>query len=291
MPAFTWAQPALSGSFRAEPLGQLELGTTGERLSGTVAAGNVCRFQGKRVVLEGAFEGSVLVGSLTLCQTGPSCEPERTYPVLAIYNPTSGNLTAHVRLQPGCQSPALLGSRLVLQPAVTPQAPAEDTEGAAALVARKRTVSTQETIDRYLKDGDAAFKAGDYDRAARIFETVRSLEPDNKFAHHGLGGSLLFLGKPVEAIKLLERARNLGLDRNWEVPYLLACAHGRLGKKKQGLDYLRLSLRLGYPVDLKPLSQETDLQTLVGSEAELQALAQQVRRKQGARERQASPEP
>jgi hypothetical protein len=272
LPALAWAGPVLSGTFRVEPFGRMELTTEGDLVAGVTASGNSCKFEERRRVLEGAFEGSVLVGTVTLCQSGAGCEPEQVYPLLAVYSPADGSLTAHVRLSPGCQSPALLkGGRLVWVPASAPQAASEQ-EG---LVAGKRGELrlSRETIDAALRKGDALFKQGQYALATEQFQGVVDHDANNPVANHLLGASLLMQRQEHKAIDALKKARKL---KKWETFYLLACAYSRTGERKQGLSSLRQALKLGNSVDVAKWSEDTDLINLLGSQQELKAFLMQA---------------
>lgn len=271
VPSLAGAEPVLSGLYRTDLFGQLELSTQGDRLQGLMASGNACNFEGRRRVLEGTFEGNVLVGTLTLCQSGgPPCEPERAYPVLAVYSPADGSLATHVRLRPGCQSPVLLnGGRLVMTPVEDGSALRRASEGMASKGAQRRDRrSSAEAITELLKEGDALRRAGEFERAARRFEEALALDSRNALAHHLLGGARLLNGQAQEALESLEKARSLGL-KSAETEYFIACAHGRLGNKTKGREHLRRAIRLGYRVDATLLARDADLRTLVANEAEL----------------------
>ena len=295
LPALVLAQPALSGPYRVEPFGPLELSTHGDRLLGLTAPGNACNFEGKKAVLEGGFEGSVLVGTLTLCQTGPGCAQEAEYPVLGLYNAADGSVSTFVRLKAGCQSPAVPKSgRLVLVRDSAQEAPAAGASavGSASSVARKRArASDSEAVTNALKEGDAFLRAGNYPLAVRRFEAVLSLDENNPVAYHGLGAAQLLRGQPQSAVGSLEKARHYGL-RHQETEYLLACAYGRVGKKPKGKEALRRAVWLGYRVDAALWEKDADLRNLVGGERELQAFLRQARgRKQVESARQDPSDP
>lgn len=296
LPALVLAQPALSGPYRVEPFGPLELSLNGDRLLGLTASGNACNFEGRKPVLEGGFEGAVLVGTLTLCQTGPGCAQEEAYPVLGLYNAADGSISTFVRLKAGCQSPAVpKGGRLVLVRDSAEEAPAAGAwaVGSASAVARKRDRrSNSEAVATYLKEGEAYYRSGDYAQAARRFEAVLSLDENNPMAYHGLGAAQLLRGQAQEAVGFLEKARHYGLQHQ-ETEYLLACAYGRVGKKPKGKEALLRAVRYGYRVDAAVLERDADLRNLLGSEPELQTFLKKTRRssKQVESARQDSSDP
>jgi tetratricopeptide (TPR) repeat protein len=269
LPALAWAGPALSGAYRSEPLGRMELATEGDRLTGVTASANACNFASGTRMLEGAFEDSVLVGTVTLCQTGNGCASEQAYPLLAVYNPADGSLSAHVKLRQGCQSPAVLkNGRLVWMPAGAEEASLEETPGGK----RGPLRLSQERVTATLRQAGTLFNQGDYVAAAEHFQAVVDHDANNALAHHGLGGSLFFQKRGLErrAIEELKKARRLD-GRNPATPFLMAVAYGRLGEKKQGLIHLRQAMKLGYSVDAALWSRDTDLRNLLGSEEEFQA--------------------
>ncbi len=65
------AAPSLNGPYHSDRFGRLELHTEGGRLSARQTSGGVCKFAADRRMIEGEFEGNVLVGSVTLCREGP----------------------------------------------------------------------------------------------------------------------------------------------------------------------------------------------------------------------------
>lgn len=85
----------------------------------------------------------------------------------------------------------------------------------AALVAAAALASHEE--------GLAAFKAGDYDRAATLFRQVVDDRPGEFASHLMLGRSLLFAGRSTEAVEVADHL--VGLDPSYEHLLLLGRAH------------------------------------------------------------------
>jgi hypothetical protein len=77
--------------------------------------GRPCGFKDGQVFVRAALEGSVLVGTASLCQTGPQCAPLKEAPLFAFLD-AQGQLTAEVRADPGCTIPGAKEGRLVLAP-------------------------------------------------------------------------------------------------------------------------------------------------------------------------------
>jgi tetratricopeptide (TPR) repeat protein len=276
LPVLAWAGPAPSGSYRADPLGRLVLTTEGEHVTGRLAAGGACGFPDAHPVLEGQFEGQVLVGTLTLCQTGEACAPQERYPILAIFHAADGSLVTQVRLREGCQSPALPrgSSRLVFQPEVA-QAPVAAAEpGSASFVARKREKRNQEVSKQALLRGVTLMRRQDYVGAAEQFTSSIVYDESNWAAYHGLGAVRLRQGQVRVAIEMLEKAHALN-RRSPDILYTLACAYARAGERTRAKELLGQAVRHGYQLRQEALEGE-ELQGLL-SEAEQEALLRQVR--------------
>jgi hypothetical protein len=119
------APPRLAGRYTSEGLGELEFTTREGRVHARHLAGGGCPYRSDEEVVTGEFEGNVLVGTLAVCQRGASCQA-RSYPMLAFYHPDDGSLSAHVRLESGCTSPALQEGVLRLTPLQGSAAVTED---------------------------------------------------------------------------------------------------------------------------------------------------------------------
>jgi hypothetical protein len=290
VPGLAAAGPSLSGSFRAEPYGTLELKTEGNHVTG-MAVGGACRFDTPRKVLEGDFEGSVLVARLTVCLTGELCPPEQSYSVLGFYNEVDGTVVAHVRLREGCQSAALPRSgRFILTPVpkeIPEETPTSGTEGAAGDMSGKRTARTEAARQANLR-GDQLYKSKKFFEAARQFK--QSLDYDsgdsNWPAYLGRGSSLLKMGQTDLAIKDLERSRTANANyapasKDLNILYMLGCAYGQKGERRKALEYLRSAVEAGYPLH-KAAEADPDLKRVMGSDPQFQelvnkSLAQQTR--------------
>src|SRR5262245_40954454 len=95
VPSLAGAGPSLSGSYRAEGLGTVELRTEGGHVVGKATdGGSGCKLDPNVPVLEGDFEGSVLVARVTLCVTGDMCPPTQSYGLLGFYNEANRSVVA-----------------------------------------------------------------------------------------------------------------------------------------------------------------------------------------------------
>ncbi len=291
VPGLAMAGPSLSGSFRADPFGTLELRTEGTHVIGTAVEGGACRFDASRKVLEGDFEGSVLVARLTLCLTGELCPAEQSYSVLGFYNEVDGSVVAHVRLREGCLSAGLPRSgRFVMTPVreqLPEETPTSGVEGAAGDASGKRNARMEAARQASLR-GEQLYRSKRFSEAAKQFKL--SLDYDsgdsNWPAYLGRGSSLLKMGQVDLAIKDLERSRtgnaNSALGaKDLNILYMLGCAHGQRGDRRKALEYLRSAVEAGYPLH-KSAEADPDLKRVLGSDPQFQdlvnkSLAQQNR--------------
>jgi tetratricopeptide (TPR) repeat protein len=286
-PVLALAGPVLSGNFRADAYGTLALSTEGERVVGTAVDGGPCRFDAERQVLEGDFQGGVLVGRLTLCQTGTLCPQEQAYPILAFYNEEDEALVAHVRLRAGCQSAALKEGRFVLLPVrKEPEPPpSPGSSSLASVVANKRTPRDAEAAKKANELGGRQYLENQFALAAKQFEISLSHDSGDKnwAAYMGRGSSRLKLGQVDGAIEDLERARQANARvspsaRDTRILYMLGCAYAQKGEKRKALDYLRQAVKVGYPLH-EMVENDPDLQRHLGNEQEFVELLKKSREK------------
>ena len=261
------AAPDLTGPYKGE-LGVVQFETQGGRVSGHYAKGGECNFEPDRRIVEGAFEGNVLVGTVTLCQVGQSCQ-ERVYPLLAFFNPHDGMLSADVKLEPGCQSPALSGKRLLLQ------------KGAPADAAGGKRGNAKRSQELSLKAFDLAQRAvhaSDFQRAKREFEIALSYDEKNYVGYLGLGVAEISLSHVQAAIEAYRRAAELKPDYV-DAYYNLACAYARLGDRKETLANLNKAVQLGF-AEPDTMVGDRDLGSLLGSDPEFNQLLAKLRDQQ-----------
>ncbi len=262
-------------------MGAIELSLEDDRLVGQLEHSGACHFERSRQVLRGSFEGSVLVGWVTLCQRGKGCE-ERTYPLLALYDPKDQSLTGRVKLEPGCSSPALGGNTLKLKVAgdaeraqrPAPRPRAAELKQQKQLEARFRDLATQAILR-----GDALLKSGDYDGAAQAFARAVSYQDENFVAYNGLGVAEFLGGNILNALRAYERARALA-PHEADTYVNIASVHARLGDRPRALDNIRLALRhnLRNP---ELITHDEDLQRVLGADPEFAKIVASI----GARSR------
>jgi tetratricopeptide (TPR) repeat protein len=291
-PALAAAGPVLSGSFRADPYASLELTTEGERVTGVVVDGGACRFDApRRVMLEGEFQGSVLVGRLTLCQTGDKCaEAVQAYPILGFYSPEDSALVAHVRLSEGCQSPALKAGRFVLVPARKEASDTPTTTNSAVeIVARRNVAKSGDEAKKALERGEQLYKERKYSQAAEQFDL--SLYHDsgngNWPAYLGRGSSRLKLGQVEQGLKDLEKSLRIK-SREPGILYMLACAWGQKGDKKKALDFLERAVNQGYALHAY-IEGDPELKKFLAQESKFQELLEKSQKQQAQSRGSAGP--
>jgi hypothetical protein len=231
--AALWAVPVragpVSGVFTGA-LGRIAFETEARgRVVGRYADGGPCGFDLRRPVVDGELEGDVLVGVVTLCQTGPACG-ERAYPILAFRLP-DGSLSAHVKLEPGCQSPALEGARMVLRPA-----PDQSVELAAD---KKRPKKSNAACVEIVNKATQLLPKHDFAGASFYFAEGLACNDQNWIAHLGL------------AIAELRR----------ENDYNRACAYSHVGQQDKALQALSRAVDLGW-ADPKGMVDDPDLRPL-----------------------------
>jgi tetratricopeptide (TPR) repeat protein len=223
-----------------------------------------CKFDPQRPVVDGEFEGDVLVGAVTLCQTGPACE-ERTYPILA-FRLSDGSLSAQVKLEPACQSAALDGTRLVLRPV-------PDQATALASVNEPPKLTNAECSAALLK-GNALYEKHDWAGVSFYFKKGLACNEAIWQAHLAIGNAELRRGNVEAALVSYNRAREISIAQEQEndgIYYNIACVYSQIGDQAKALEALRRALDLGWSdptamerdADLKPLRELPAFKELV----------------------------
>ncbi|MFZ5469375.1 MAG: tetratricopeptide repeat protein [Myxococcota bacterium] len=282
LPAASWAAtPTLSGLYRAQEAGVLLFTTEDDRVSGKYVSGGACAFEADQRIIEGRFEGNVLVGSVLLCQTGAACPP-KVYPWLAVYHPVSGTLFGEVKLDAACTSPALAGTRLLVSALAAGERPSAGklSGSSAALIAKKKSNGKKnlELHKDALLKGKRLLEAGDFAGAAQQFAVGISYNESNWTAYFGLGVAEFKRGNVLKAIASYERARELARNvrqNEADISYNLACAHSRLGDKKAALAHLKSAVKQGFSLP-EAMSSDADLIRLFQDDPEFKKLVAQA---------------
>jgi tetratricopeptide (TPR) repeat protein len=278
------AAPALNGSFSGD-LGVLSFETEqGGRVSGHFQGGGPCSFVVDRRILDGQFEGDVLLGTVILCQVGAACR-ERAYPFMAFYNAKEGTLSANIKLEASCDSPALKGKRLFLRKG-TPEE-AEGTPGTDLTSRRPRDSKRIAELARKAFDtGQKFLKVGDFSQASKQFELGLSYDERNFAGYLGLGVAEIGLGHAQRALDSYARSAELKPDFP-DTYFNIACVYARSRDREQTLKNLEKAIRFGFDEpDL--MNGDHDLKSLLGDAPEFRAIVakaseQRSRRQHGAR--------
>jgi len=260
------AGPTLDGAYYGQ-LGHVRFTTDARgHVEGRYGLGGPCAFDAGRPVVDGALQGNVMVGSVTLCQTGPACE-ERTYPFLGFVE-DDGAVVADVRLDPGCDSPGLQRKRLVLEVARPENGQsALGPDGKVALGSlHKRPAgkkAQQKQCDADFQRAVGLMPKNDFAGAVYYFEAALACG-DAVVLYQGIGVAQLNRDVPNAAMAALEKARDLAAKTGQEDPqihYNLACAYVRLGDKAAAIKSLQRAVALGF-ADPTQLATDRDLATL-----------------------------
>lgn len=273
----------LEGRWEAAGLGLLELTEQeGGRLVAQPITGSTCPLAAGVPVLEGQLEGSVLVGKVTLCQRGPSCET-RAYPVLAFFHSgATPTLSALVKLDSGCSSDAVQDTVLTLTrvgdlPSGQVGGPEASTVSAADVAARAGLTGAerQQLLASLVERGHALLQAHRARESVAVWQEMLGLEPTSWLAHLGMGLAQLELDQLPRAQQELELALQYAPPQAWDIHYNLACLHARKGDRARSLDYLEEAVRRGFDMP-ESMARDKDLSTLLRNDVAFQRLVQKA---------------
>jgi hypothetical protein len=194
------AAPRIAPSLKGE-LGILNVRTEKGWLKATVEKSAACSFEPGRRVLLARFESDVLVGSLVICQSPTSMCIEREVPFMGFVDEHTGEVWADVKLEHGCSSPALKGSRLSLAPT-----PKRGTPNKKELTLRAKQNASATKLA--LTNARALLEKKDFQRSAAAFERALSFDERNGDAYTGLVTAHLELGQSGRAMQVVERAKS-----------------------------------------------------------------------------------
>lgn len=297
-----WAGPTLNGTFQGEAFGPIELRSDGDHLVGTAPAGGPCQRPAAQQALTGDFQGNVFLGEVTLCQTGDTCNPSQSYVVMLVYNVEERALGGMVKLEGGCESPALLKNGLLLLRApdqgaaltpVTVQASERQAQasvpvapppsGGAAQVAAQRRLEPVD-VAATLKQG-LSLLAQNPIGASQQFQLVlaQEKEKNNAWALMGMGVSYFLRRQHLDAVTFLDRARGAGSPQaRAEASFWKACVKRATQESRAAQDELRRALNEGWSAPEGNALVERELQLFANEGAVYEPLLKQAR---GSRKR------
>jgi len=266
--------PILDGAYHGE-LGVLQFATDDAgRVVAHYEGGGKCPYEPERRLVEGTFQGNVLVGSVTLCENGPACHG-RTYALMAFYDPRTGSLTGDIKVEPGCEAVGLKGQRLLLEKGLP-----EGTDGGetARIGSARHEVNSRKNAEearKAFREGQRAVEVNDYPRAKRFFEISLSFDEGQNYAtYEGLGVAELHLGHVQRALEVLKRSLDFKKDRG--TYYNLACAYARLGNRPQTLASLNNAIQLGF-AEAESMKADPDLAKLLAGDADFLELVERAK--------------
>jgi len=270
------ASPSLQGMFRAGELGVVDVTTSNEgRVVARYKGVGKCPFKPEMQVLSGTFEGDVFLGTVFICQQGPSCEPEKAFPFFAVYH--EGALAGDVKLDTGCSSPGLEGRRLNVAVATAEDRllVSHDDTASAAGIAGKNANQNKKELEKMAKDasilGQLKMKEQNYTAARTAFERAISYDDMDWKTWSYLSQVELKLGNVAKGLESIQKAvlvapkakTKLTDQELGDLFYNQACAQSRNSKKKEALTALRNAFRLGDVASLLEAAQtDSDLDFL-----------------------------
>jgi tetratricopeptide (TPR) repeat protein len=217
-------------------------------------------------VLSGTFEGDVFLGTVFICQVGPSCETEKAFPFFAVYH--GGALAGDVKLDVGCSSPGLEGRRLNVAVA-SPEDRlliSQDSENSASSIAGKN--SNRKELEARAREafnaGQLKIKENNFSAARTALERSISYDDGDWKTWMLLGQVELKLGNAAKGLECLQKAilaarppkARLTDQELGDLFYNHACAQARNGKKKDAITSLRSAFRVGDLAELIANAQE-----------------------------------
>jgi hypothetical protein len=244
----------LVGPHRLSELGIIELSTDDGRVAGRVRGGGSCQFPADLQVLTGAMEGNVFVGTVLVCQDGPGCEKEKTYPFLALV--ASDGMSGEVKLDTGCRSPALDGKRLRAVPATKEDLQRLERESglSAAQLAQKNGANKQklqEEAKKLFADAYRTMQEGNLAKAATLAQASLARDSSVHKAWTMLGVLHINLKNPSaaaadfeEALKAARASKANDLELQ-DIYYNLACARTKLEQRREAIEALKVAF--SYP--------------------------------------------
>jgi hypothetical protein len=251
----------LSGPYQVGRLGVLNLTITTaqdvKEVKGVYVSGARCDFKPQDSLLEGTFEGSVLVGKLTTCLEGAGCGTTGVVPFLGVVSDTS--ITTYVTIPGNCAAPGLEDNPLTI------------------------------TIDYawLKKTGEEAIKAAKWDvaithlrRAVQLPAGANDPQMLNLLGVAYNGSKAFADGRQTfEAALELAKKKGAPADVKSQLYFNLACSESALAagdpeRQSQAISYLKQALQLSSSAlvreglatdgDLDPLRGLPEFQKLIG---------------------------
>lgn len=244
------------GVYRSDEFGTVEFTVREGRVSGRHYGGGSCRHEGRRVI-EGTFEGTVLVGRVLLCQSGTACEDD-FFDFLAFYDPLDRSLVANVQPSSGgCSAPSLSMNKWLKLKAVDRQPP--------KLKADVHKRNDALGIDA-MKQAHQLTQAGKFAEARKNWLIGLSVFDTNWVGYLGLGVSEIRLNRVHTGLEALEIAKDLASmgpssSQHAFIYFNMACGYALLGDNQRAFELLRKTYEVG-AVTQEELESQKDLAAL-----------------------------
>jgi hypothetical protein len=267
----------MTGLYQVGGVGLVDMTVVDGQLVGRLKATDECpSIALDTPVLQGAFEGTLFVGTVTVCQSGASCTAQKNYPFLGFW--VDEGLVGSVHLDTGCTSPAIdAGALHVTSATAAERQKLLGTNGGSATTVAKKPDG--KTVEAAISDGTALVKEGNYSEALAILRAAQDADPDNVSVLYLTGVAWAGLKQPKNAVEPFRRAAELARTRKLtprlvgEIHFNLACALAQEKRAKEaiqalsaGYDYAGES---GFTLDdlqknpdLAPIRRERDFQAL-----------------------------
>lgn len=234
------AAPAMTGLYRVGGVGIVEVTIADGQVLGRLKAVDECtQIAPDTPVLNGSFEGNVFVGSVTVCQSGASCVPQKTYPFLGFW--VEDELVGSVRVDDGCSSPAVdSGALHVTSASVEDRQRVAGKGGSASDLAQR----DQKAVERAVADARALVEERKYPQALAILRVVQPDAPDNFSVNYLMGQAYSAQRdwaasvEPYQRASEGARARKLPPEVVGEAYYNLACALAHQKRTRDAVDAL-----------------------------------------------------
>jgi hypothetical protein len=268
----------MNGLYRVGGVGIVDVTVVDGQVVGRLKATEECPdIPLESAVLRGAFEGSLFVGQVTVCQEGANCVAQKAYPFLGFW--VDEQLIGSVQLEASCTSPALESGTLLVTSASAEerQRLLGDKPGSATDVAKKG--GGQRSSESAIAEGTELVKNGKYSEALAFLRDAQTQDPDNVSVLYLMGVAYANLKQAKNAVEPFRRAAELGRSRKL-APSLVGEIHFNLARAlvqekrykeaiaalNSGFDYAG---EAGFTLDdlvknpeLAPIRRDKDFQTL-----------------------------
>src|SRR5690606_24038696 len=146
------------------------------------------------------------------------------FPILAVHDADAGRLSALVRLDSGCTSPAIAGAGVSLVRVSDLPTPSGEPVSAANVAERSAlsTAEKQRLLSSLLDKGHALLQTGRASESIAVWQEMLGLDTKSWLAHLGLGLAQMNLDRLPQAQREQGLAVKYGPTVGWGVRFKLA---------------------------------------------------------------------